>query len=714
MSEELLGQQLSNYTLTQVLYRGTFADTYLGEHVRMRATAMIIVLHASLTKNQQDAFQEMARRIAGLTHPHIARTIDSDLYHGTPFLVQEYFPLTLRQLYSEESQLPLRVVVTYVRQAASALQYAHDQGITHGDLRPEQMRLRERDKSLLLNGFGLSTLAMLLSLQWGTDNPYLAPELPQQAPQPANDQYSLAAIAYEWLNSALSSLPTEIEQVLNTARAREPGQRFATISAFATALEQASKIDIVQLHPQPHVIPAPIASSIAAQALSDSTLLRPAPPSSLEEGVRQPSPTDVSRVEPDVLSQTPAHRGISRRRLLTGLAVGGTAITGLVAAGAAIAGIGGGVLLQHRTNVSLPSPPKLIYTHHSNYGFLADFGDFFWSPDSKRVAATNYAYNTIQVWDATDEGGQGTWAAAKKKRRYSLQWSRNTLLVAWSLEDQDIIHVQDILNSHDITTFTGHMSNSPEYGINEIAFAPDGERIASLDIFSDNPLLIWNATTGAILCTIKDANAYAMLWSPDGRRILSWGRDQIQRVWDAQTGGAITAHNQELSLAPAWSPNSQYIASGDQTNVVSVRNAHNGQLVCSYKGHPTNHKLHSLRWSPNSAMIASACNEESYVHVWNATTGKRISIHDDDQFTQLDWSPDSKHIASKGPLDPNSRSFEVWDAISGANTISYGTAPLSADLIKWSPDGRLIAAAELNGIDHSLIHIWQVGWGHGG
>jgi serine/threonine protein kinase len=401
MSEELLGQQLSNYKLTRVLYRETFADTYLGEHVRMRATAMVIVLHASLTENQKDGFQEVARRIAGLTHRHIARTIDADLYHDTPFLVQEYFPAALSQLSGEEALSPLRTIVTNVRQATNALQYAHDRGIIHGNLRPEWMRLRERDKTLLLNGFGLSTLATLFSQQWGADNPYLAPELPQQAPQPASDQYSLAAIAQEWLTGALPTPPAEVEQVLNTARASEPEQRFVTIHAFATALEQASKIDLSP-HLQPLTPPAPIVPPIAAQTPlipADSTQLQPAPSLSLHEGIAQPAPANVSLVEPDVLPAIPARRGISRRTLLTGLAVGGTAI-----AGAAIAGMRGEVFLKPPAHASLPSPPALIYDHPSSNSFLGSFGDLFWSPDSKHIAATDYADDVIQVWNTTGEG----------------------------------------------------------------------------------------------------------------------------------------------------------------------------------------------------------------------------------------------------------------------------------------------------------------------
>jgi WD40 repeat protein len=286
--------------------------------------------------------------------------------------------------------------------------------------------------------------------------------------------------------------------------------------------------------------------------------------------------------------------------------------------------------------------------------------------------------------------------------------------VAWSLDNEEIIHVRDVLKNQDLLTYTGHASNPPSgYGMVEIAFAPDGERVASLKLTSDIRIRVWSATTGTTLCSIDYGDADGLLWSPDGKRILAWGFDDSMHIWDAQTGAALTTYSQNISLAPAWSPNSQYIASNDkQANVINIWNAETGQLICTYQGHQTYQKINLIRWSPNNAMIASVSDGDNRIHVWNAATGKLISMHDDYQYTQVTWSPDSKHIASKGPLDLQYHSFQVWDVSSGTNTINYGMTTMFAEIIKWSPDGRLIAATDLGTNGNSVIHIWRVGWGH--
>src|SRR5436309_604055 len=121
-----VGQQLGNYRLVRLLGRGGFAEVYLGEHTRLNTQAAIKVLHTQLSDDDVNGFLSEARTIASLEHPHIVRVFDFDVKDGTPFLVMNYAPGgTLRQRYSKGTQLPLPLVVSYVKQVADALQYAH-------------------------------------------------------------------------------------------------------------------------------------------------------------------------------------------------------------------------------------------------------------------------------------------------------------------------------------------------------------------------------------------------------------------------------------------------------------------------------------------------------------------------------------------------------------------------------------------------------------
>ena len=127
-----VGQQLGNYRLLRPIGQGGFADVYLGEHVYLNTQAAIKVLQMRLSDEDKRSFLEEARTIAHLKHPHIVRVLDYDVEDDTPFLVMDYAPGgTLRKRHPKGTPLPLTMILSYVKQVASALQYAHDQRVIH-------------------------------------------------------------------------------------------------------------------------------------------------------------------------------------------------------------------------------------------------------------------------------------------------------------------------------------------------------------------------------------------------------------------------------------------------------------------------------------------------------------------------------------------------------------------------------------------------------
>ncbi|HET8854160.1 MAG TPA: serine/threonine-protein kinase, partial [Ktedonobacteraceae bacterium] len=198
-----LGQQLGNYRLVTLLGEGGYAQVYLGQHVRLDLQAAIKVLRTYLTSSEAEHFQHEAQTIARLAHPSIVRVFDFDVQDGVPFLVMDYAPNgSLRRRHPKGSTLPLPQIVSYVKQVAAALQYAHEQKFIHRDVKPENMLLG-RQQEVLLSDFGLAALAHSsgsLSTQEAVGTlPYMAPEQIEGHPRAASDQYALGVVVYEWL-----------------------------------------------------------------------------------------------------------------------------------------------------------------------------------------------------------------------------------------------------------------------------------------------------------------------------------------------------------------------------------------------------------------------------------------------------------------------------------------------------------------------------------
>jgi serine/threonine protein kinase len=419
-----VGQQIGNYRLIQLLGEGGFAEVYLGEHRYLGSQAAIKLLHTRVVQSDIALFQQEGRMLANLIHPHIVRVLDFGVDDHTPYLIMDYAPGgTLRTRHPKGARLPLPLVVQYVTQIGRALQYAHDHKFIHRDIKPENMLISHTD-DLLLSDFGIALIAQSSRYQSTKDMAgtiaYMAPEQIEAHPRPASDQYALGIVAYEWLSgerpfrgsfteiaikqsltapsslvARLPSLPPAVEQVIFTALAKKPEERFASIRSFVTALEQASTIEPVRPHPTP-VLPPPglpttqppphteeRATPTIQEELPVVLDTPDMPPSTF--AVSSPSSSSLaSRDEANVITQISSSfpQTLSRRSVIAGLAV--------------LVVVGGGVTWWTSTHGTLDVTSKgtrlYTYTGHSNSVYTVA-----WSPDGMHIASGG-ADNSVQVW----------------------------------------------------------------------------------------------------------------------------------------------------------------------------------------------------------------------------------------------------------------------------------------------------------------------------
>ncbi len=280
-----MGQQLGNYRLIRLLGSGGFAEVWLGVHRHLNTQVAIKILHSRMGEQDIEYFRREAQTVATLVHPHIVRVFDFDVQEGVAFLVMDYAPHgSLRQRHPKGQMVPLPTVVSYVKQVAEALQYAHSQKLIHRDVKPENMLLGLIGE-VILSDFGIATKAHNTSSQsaqavMGTI-PYMALEQIQEHPRPASDQFSLGVVVYELLcgkrpfqgslaeiiaqsmaksppslGEKIPAISSEVEKVVFTALAKDYKQRFASVKAFATALEQTcQEIQPVPIIPQRSIHP---------------------------------------------------------------------------------------------------------------------------------------------------------------------------------------------------------------------------------------------------------------------------------------------------------------------------------------------------------------------------------------------------------------------------------------------------------------------------
>lgn len=202
-------------------------------------------------------------------------------------------------------RLPLATIVSYVQQLAPALQFAHDQKLIHRDIKPENILLGPNNE-LLLSDFGLAAVAhrtVTQSVQDSAGTPlYMAPEQFRGKPTTASDQYSLGIMVYEWLcgetpfhegsafqlgyqhihepppslREHLPSLSPAVERVVMRALAKDPKERWPSVTDFANALVRASRSGLFP--------PTPIRNMPGGGVLPTTTQLFPSGQQDVPDG----------------------------------------------------------------------------------------------------------------------------------------------------------------------------------------------------------------------------------------------------------------------------------------------------------------------------------------------------------------------------------------------------------------------------------------------
>src|SRR5258708_1999717 len=206
-----VGQQLGNYRLIHLLGKGNFAEVYLGEHIHLNTQAAIKVLHGQLARNDIEGFLTEARLIAHLRHPHIIQVLDFGVEDDIPFLVMDYAPHgNLRQRHPRGTQLPLDTINSYVKQLASALQYAHDKGLIHRDIKPENILLGHNNE-VFLSDFGIAIVSQSSGSQHTHET---AGTMAYMAPEPSKETQAGTECMLDQRNVRLHSLPAQLTPVI--------------------------------------------------------------------------------------------------------------------------------------------------------------------------------------------------------------------------------------------------------------------------------------------------------------------------------------------------------------------------------------------------------------------------------------------------------------------------------------------------------------------
>jgi serine/threonine-protein kinase len=316
LHERLRANLEGRYAIERELGRGGMATVYLARDVRHDRPVALKVLHPDLSHALgPERFQREIRMAARLQHPHILTVHDSGeipgqtgaapiLWFTMPFVEGE----SLRDRLRRERQLPLEDALRITREAAQALQYAHEHDVVHRDVKPENLLLT-RDGNTLVADFGIAralggawaggqeTALTQTGMSIGTPA-YMSPEQAsgERGIDARTDVYALGCVLYEMLageppytgataqqilvkrftdpvpsvRGVRPSVPDAVDQAIRTALAPIPADRFPGAAQLAAALHGPAAATPVSMPavaapaPMPNV-PQPATASARSQ-----------------------------------------------------------------------------------------------------------------------------------------------------------------------------------------------------------------------------------------------------------------------------------------------------------------------------------------------------------------------------------------------------------------------------------------------------------------
>src|SRR2546421_2390406 len=270
------GAKIGPYEVIEQVGRGGMATVFKAYQPALERMVAIKVLPEFLAEDDQfrERFRREAVAIAKLRHPGILAVYEHGEFETQPYIVTEF---VAGGTFADELGRPIQMsrALAVLATVASALDYAHERGVLHRDVKPSNI-LVSKDGTAVLGDFGLARMMATnerltrLDMVVGTPE-YMSPEqCAGRDTDAASDQYALGVVAFEALTGRVPyhaetpaavmlaqmqaplpdprgvnpSLSPAIDQALERALAKDPAARFPSCTAFVKALEPAATVAV--------------------------------------------------------------------------------------------------------------------------------------------------------------------------------------------------------------------------------------------------------------------------------------------------------------------------------------------------------------------------------------------------------------------------------------------------------------------------------------
>jgi WD40 repeat protein/Flp pilus assembly protein TadD len=356
-------------------------------------------------------------------------------------------------------------------------------------------------------------------------------------------------------------------------------------------------------------------------------------------------------------------------------------------------------------------------------------GHIAFSPDG-RYLATGGPENTIKVWDIRT----GQEFCTLRGNTSEL----GGIHMVFSPDGFRLATVSDgVVKIWDATTEQDHRAVHRNGGmVKGLAFSPDGRILASaceqaLNEIGEVKINVYDALSGQFLNIFRGhtKDALAVVFAPDGKRVISGGADGAVKVWEPLTGKlvhSLRAPLAQVNCVAVSADGTRLAAAGMKYETVNMKPTWVGAVSAwdaetGTESFTVNLKaaVDKLVFTPDHQLVAVA--KDGSVTSWDPANGKeiaRLQLPIGPAYAFLAVSPDGKRVASATPRSgnrdgkpvPQPTEVKVWDATTGQELATMKAGLSDSIVLAFSPDGKRLAYS--GGARDRVVRIWDVATGH--
>ncbi len=733
--------QHDRYRIVRLLGQGGMGSVYEAEHRVMRRAVALKVINRAFTSRPAtvERFRREVRAAARLSHPNIVTTYDAEDAGTTLFLVMEYVEgASLARLVKERGPLPIAEACDYVRQAALGLQHAHERGMVHRDVKPDNLMLvptsPERERGdiqpvahaqgsygiVKVLDFGLAALRGESGGDLTEENTvmgtpdYMAPEqaVDARSADIRADVYSLGCTLYYLLTGSVpypaatamlkllahreQPLPSirqarpevspELARVVARLLAKKPEDRYQTPGAVATALEPFTR------PAQPPRKRRPLAAALVAAFLAGIVLA----------GIV------VYRIQTDrgelvITTESDDVEVVVKR--------GGELVEIMDAKTKKKITLRSGVYdLELKDGKGL----KLDITKAT-----LTRGETVLAKIERLPKGVPPPLNPDAKSPAEDREGEVRQIVGHSNEIHPVAFSPDgKIILTGACVDTSnspgdcAIQLWDPATGKELRRLTGHRA-----GIKCAAFSRDGKRVVAGGYWPDPSVTVWDAETGQVLNRFKHsagapAIVYGVAFSKDGRHVFSCGtedgpkRGSSLRMWNLETNKEEkNRFNEPASCRGlAVSHDGRLLACCFIRDAAAMRiwEIETGKLIKEFPrkkndGEGTN----GIVFSPGDSQLISG-DSDFGIHLWDIQNGNDLRRFEGESGVvfAVAISRDGRRAACG-----NGKTVELWDLETGKRIHRFAGHSRSILGVAFSPDGRFLLSS--GGADNTA-RLWRL------